>query len=120
MGAAKGWRNREDEEKKGETQDPSEEDKKRKPGYVVGKEYLRETAEFAAMRSTKKQKGEGTFGWDVFNQDSLYRAHDKRVAQVQFQNDEYEEQKAAIGEGSFYANDAASSVGGMGFKPTEE
>ena len=31
----------------------------------------------------KKSKGKESFGWDVFNQDSLYRAYKKRTAKLE-------------------------------------
>ncbi len=33
-------------------------------------------------KKSKKEKNKAAFGWDVFNQDSLYKAHKKRVATV--------------------------------------
>lgn len=45
-----------------------------------------ETAEVAAMRAKKgdkKKGGAAAFGWDVFNQDTLYRAYKSRLKNVQ-------------------------------------
>ena len=41
---------------------------------------LNEPAFIAEARATKKQRGEEGFGWNVFNPDTLYRAHEKRTA----------------------------------------
>lgn len=30
----------------------------------------------------KKEKGRAAFGWDVFNQDSLFKAYKKRLAKL--------------------------------------
>lgn len=61
-------------------------------GLNRSKKYLFETA-LAASKQDKKRnkkakakdqaKKEGTtFGWDMYNTDSLYRAYDKRVAKI--------------------------------------
>jgi hypothetical protein len=71
-------------------------------------------AELAQLRG-KRQKGDGTFGWDVFNEDSLYRAHDKRVDKLGFYPDAYARQKEAVGEANFY-----SGVESKSHKPTGE
>jgi len=64
-----------------------------------GREYMVDTAEKVAVSDAKRQKKEkGTFGWDVFNQDSLYRAHKKRIADLQHNSEEYKEQQAALGD----------------------
>jgi hypothetical protein len=41
-----------------------------------------EQAESMEKKKSKKDKNKAAFGWDVFNQDSLYKAHKKRVANV--------------------------------------
>ncbi|ORM40399.1 Inosine-5'-monophosphate dehydrogenase [Babesia sp. Xinjiang] len=51
-------------------------------------------------RELKKEKGK-SFGWNVFNQDALYRAHKKRLKETTFNRDEYELQKAQMGD-KFY------------------
>lgn len=48
----------------------------------------------------KKEKNK-SFGWNVFNQDALYRAHKKRLRETPFDRQEYEAQKAQLGE-AFY------------------
>ncbi|EDO07045.1 putative peptidyl-prolyl cis-trans isomerase cyclophilin [Babesia bovis T2Bo] len=48
-------------------------------------------------RDLKKEKGK-SFGWNVFNQDALYRAHKKRLKETAFNREEYELQKAQMGD----------------------
>ena len=80
----------------------------------VAEKFLNETAETASLK-TKKRKTNETFGWDVFNEDSLYRAHDKRVNEMGFYPDAYERQKESVGSDTFYAS--ASLVN---HKPSED
>lgn len=47
--------------------------------------YLFETAEAAGKKmaaAARKEKGKAAFGWDVFNQDALYKAYKKRLAKL--------------------------------------
>ena len=46
--------------------------------------YLHESAEFSENRNAKKRKksNDESFGWNVFNEDTLYRAYDKRCKQI--------------------------------------
>lgn len=81
-----------------------------------GKDYLNETVEVVEMREAKKKKGNpDAFGWDVFNQDSLYRAHDKRLKHMHFDENAYKAQKEAAGSGA-----ESSMVPGFGFQPSQE
>jgi len=81
-----------------------------------GKDYLNDTIEHVEMREAKKKKGNpDAFGWDVFNQDSLYRAHDKRLKHIQFDEAGYQEQKEKIESGQ-----SSAMVDGFGMVPTEE
>ena len=60
------------------------EKRKREEGLLRGDDYLNVTAEVAGAISLKKSKKENntqSYGWNVFNQDSLYRAHEKRINQ---------------------------------------
>lgn len=68
----------------------------------VSETFLHETAETVSLK-TKKRKTNETFGWNVFNEDSLYRAHDKRVNEMGFYPDAYERQKDSVGSDAFYA-----------------
>ncbi|UKJ89054.2 hypothetical protein MACJ_002300 [Theileria orientalis] len=49
----------------------------------------------------KKKSKNKTFGWNVFNQDALYRAHKKRLRETGFNHILYEKQKQQLG-GAFY------------------
>jgi len=45
--------------------------------------HLYESAMYAKQRDSKKRKRkDGAFGWDVFNQDTLYRAYEKRLKKI--------------------------------------
>ncbi|POM73370.1 Pre-mRNA-splicing factor syf2 [Phytophthora palmivora] len=62
--------------------------KKREEKKLVaasGKTHLNETAEVAEMKAkkaNKKEKRKAAFGWDVFNQDSLYKGYKKRLVNL--------------------------------------
>ena len=71
---------------------------------------LHQTAEIVSKK--RGPKGE-TFAWDMFNEDSQYKAHDKRVDQMGFYPDAYERQKETMGEAFFEATN-------VGHKPSEE
>merc|ERR1712039_270549 len=59
-----------------------------------GRQYMNDTLETVEMKEAKKRKGNpDAFGWDVFNQDSLYRAHEKRLKHLEFDEKAYNEQK---------------------------
>lgn len=63
----------------------------------AGKKYMSETIESAEMKEAKRKKGNpDAFGWDVFNQDSLLRAHEKRLKTVEFDEQGYNKQKAKV------------------------
>lgn len=50
------------------------------PGKDPRRAYLNEAAAMVLEKKTKEEKRSETksFGWNVFNQDALYRAHKKR------------------------------------------
>ena len=51
-------------------------------GEKPEKAYMNQTAEFAAVQTEaakKKEAGKAAYGWEVFNQDALYKAYDKRL-----------------------------------------
>jgi len=75
---------------------------------------LHETAETAALKQ-KKRKTQDTFAWDVFNEETLYKAHDKRITEMGFYPDAYQRQKEAVGAETFYS---ASSL--VTHKPTDD
>merc|ERR1712070_1364240 len=61
----------------------------------------------------KKKGNPDAFGWDVFNQDSLARAHEKRLKGIQFDPAAYAAQEAA-------EKDSPAVFGGFGHKATDE
>lgn len=84
------------------------------PALPEGKAYLLDTLESTEMREAKKKKKHpDAFGWDVFNQDSLYRAHDKRLVHIQFDEKAYNQQKEQLQEDQ-------PMFAGFGFKASEE
>ncbi|CAJ1374866.1 unnamed protein product [Effrenium voratum] len=105
------------EDEKKEEDDKQKDSRTRKSNLPEGKEYLGDSMEYAEKREAKKKKGNpDAFGWDVFNQDSLLRAHDKRLNQIQFHKEAYEKQKADI-----EANgEDGLQFAGFGFKPSQE
>jgi len=92
----------EKEESADQADGQSTKEKRGRPGELPeGKAYLNDTIEAVEMRQAKKKKGNpDAFGWDVFNQDSLYRAHDKRLKEIQFDEKAYHEQKEELSEGT--------------------
>jgi len=118
--AAKAAKKRAFEDKKkegGEEEDSKAGGKGRGRGLPDNKNYMAETIEVAEQKDAKKKKGNpDAFGWDVFNQDSLLRAHDKRLREVKFDSEGYDRQKKQLEkEGT-----DGLHFGGFGFVPTEE
>jgi len=72
-----------------------------------GKRYMADTIESAELREAKKKKGNpDAFGWDIFNQDSLLRAHEKRLKTIEFDEKAYVRQKEQLedeGQSSMWA-----------------
>ena len=54
--------------------------------------HLNEPAFLAEARASKRQRSEESFGWNVFNPDTLYRAHDKKTAALGPNVDAYKRQ----------------------------
>eukprot|EP00933_Yihiella_yeosuensis_P015058 TRINITY_DN13257_c0_g1_i1.p1 TRINITY_DN13257_c0_g1~~TRINITY_DN13257_c0_g1_i1.p1 ORF type:complete len:477 (-),score=117.59 TRINITY_DN13257_c0_g1_i1:129-1559(-) len=90
---------------------------KSKPGGVPkGKDYLNDTIEAHDAKMAKKKKGNpDAFGWDVFNQDSLYRAHEKRLKHLKFDAEAYKTQAEEI-----EAQGDSLQFAGWGFKDTDD
>ena len=61
----------------------------------------KKTKKRKTKKQDKKEKGKAAFGWDVFNQDTLYKAHKKKVAKLKPDLEAYEAAKAEAGE-DFY------------------
>lgn len=100
----------------GVNKDGPSEDGARPGALPKGKDYLNDTVEQVEMRDAKKKKGNPeAFGWDAFNQDSLYRAHDKRLKHMVFDEEAYKDQQEQLQSGQ-----SASMVAGFGFQPTAE
>mmetsp|Transcript_23549 Transcript_23549/g.42485 ORF Transcript_23549/g.42485 Transcript_23549/m.42485 type:complete len:481 (+) Transcript_23549:77-1519(+) len=119
--AAKQAKKRAYEEKKAEGGDEEDSKKGGKDRKMAGlpenKNYMADSIEVAEQKEAKKKKGNpDAFGWDVFNQDSLLRAHDKRLKEVKFDQEGYSRQKEQLErEGS-----DGLHFGGFGFKPSDE
>lgn len=97
------------------TGDEKGDDKKSAHALPEGKEHLGDTIEHCDMKEAKKKrKNPDAFGWDVFNQDSLARAHDKRLNNIEFDQAAYDKQKAEDGSGS-----SLNPLGGFGYQPDE-
>ena len=82
---------------------------------------LTEPAYLAEAKNAKKQKREESFGWNVFNPDTLYRAHDKRTAAIGPNVDAYKKHKDAIAAGELHkpTEDAKNRVAEMMAKVAE-
>eukprot|EP01066_Platyproteum_vivax_P012528 Platyproteum_vivax@DN5696_c0_g1_i1.p1 len=80
------------------------------------KRYLDESAEAVEMRNLKSKKKRNDFGWSVFNQDALYRAHKKRVAEIVHNEEAYDEQKTHLKD-AFYQG--AGGIQTVSHVPTE-
>lgn len=95
-----------------ESKEDGEKQGKKKGGD--GKAYMTDTIESAEMRDLKKRKAmPDAFGWDVFNQDSLLRAHEKRLQHIKFDAHAYEEQKEKL-------QVDTSLFEGFGHKPNDQ
>ena len=78
-----------------------------------------EQADALKKKQDKKEKGKAAFGWDVFNQDSLYKAHKKNLVKLKPDLEAYEAAKAEAGE-DFYRDHNSLAYGGAGFQPSED
>mmetsp|Transcript_5274 Transcript_5274/g.12689 ORF Transcript_5274/g.12689 Transcript_5274/m.12689 type:complete len:259 (+) Transcript_5274:1-777(+) len=103
-----------EEEAKDEKKEKKEKDENRHLNVTL------EQAEVMDKKKSKKDKGKAAFGWDVFNQDALHKAHKKRVKTALSNPDlvEYEKQKQEDPE--FYRDANSLAAGGVGHKPTQE
>ncbi|CAD7954279.1 unnamed protein product [Amoebophrya sp. A25] len=85
-----------------------------------GKEYLADGMEVSQLRDAKKKRKlnpEEAHAYHVFNQDALFRAQEKRNADIKFDRQLYEEQKTELGEDAFYNEGGQYMV--TGFKDSE-
>ncbi|KAJ4834535.1 hypothetical protein Tsubulata_013679, partial [Turnera subulata] len=100
------------------------EEKKRKIGKLLdangldmSKAYMLDTQEAAESKYKKWEKDPAPFGWDVFNQKTLYNAYKKRTKNVEVNLEEYNKMKEADPE--FY-RDASSLQYGKAPKISED
>ncbi|XAR59851.1 hypothetical protein NMG60_11015839 [Bertholletia excelsa] len=59
------------------------------------KSYMLDTEEIAQAKYKKWEKQFGPFGWDVFNQKTLYNAYKKRTKNIEVDTEEYNKMKDA-------------------------
>ena len=64
-------------------------------GLDKDQHYLMQSAESAEQGYKKQKKKPSAFGWDAFNQKSLYNAYKKRASNVAVNLEEYEDAKAS-------------------------
>ncbi|RLN57655.1 hypothetical protein BBJ29_000386 [Phytophthora kernoviae] len=72
-------------DKKARKEEQYQKREEKKTVAASGKTHLNETAEVAESKSkkaNKKDKRKAAFGWDVFNQDSLYKGYKKRLVHL--------------------------------------
>ncbi|XP_006838361.2 pre-mRNA-splicing factor syf2 [Amborella trichopoda] len=100
------------------------EDRKKKVGKLldangldITKAYMLDTQEAAEVKYKKWEKEPAPFGWDVFNQKTLYNAYKKRTENIKCDMEEYEKLKECDPE--FYRN-ATSLQYGKAPKTSEE
>lgn len=82
-------------------------DKKKQQDIDKDKAYLLESA--ALAEKSKKRKGKNlTFGWDVFNEDSLYRGYYKRVKKNLEENPDLKEE--GVDRAALVANEVENQI----------
>ncbi|XP_077236338.1 uncharacterized protein LOC143877908 isoform X2 [Tasmannia lanceolata] len=86
-------------------------------GLDMTKAYMLDTQEMAETKYKKWEKDPAPFGWDVFNQKTLYNAYKKRTKNIQCDLEGYNKSKEADPE--FY-RDASSLQYGKTPKISEE
>ncbi|XP_010266367.1 PREDICTED: pre-mRNA-splicing factor syf2-like [Nelumbo nucifera] len=86
-------------------------------GLDMSKAYMFDTEETAEAKYKKWEKDPAPFGWDVFNQKTLYNAYKKRTKNIECDIEEYNKMKEADPE--FY-RDASSLQYGKTPKISEE
>ena len=82
---------------------------------------LTEPAFLAEAKNAKKQRKDESFGWNVFNPDTLYRAHDKRTAALGPNVDAYKKHEELVSSGIAHkpSEDATNRVSEMMAKAAE-
>jgi pre-mRNA-splicing factor SYF2 len=104
------------EEPRGVSKQKWFEEKKRKigkqleaNGLDMSKAYMLDTQEDAEAKYKKWEKKPAPFGWDVFNQRSLYNAYKKRTKNVEISFEDYV--KAREADPDFYRDGASLEYG---------
>ena len=75
-------------------------------GLHKGDLHLLDTAEAADRAFQRSKKEETPFGWDSFNQDTLFRAYEKRIADVPYTAEDWAAQRDANPEQFYRSADA--------------
>lgn len=78
-------------------------------GLDLSKAYMLDTQEAAETKYKKWDKKPAPFGWDVFNQKSLYNAYKKRTKNIPLNADEYTKMKETDPE--FYRDGSSLQYG---------
>jgi len=78
-------------------------------GLDLSKAYMLDTQEAAETKYKKWDKNPAPFGWDVFNQKSLYNAYKKRTKNIPLNADEYTKMKETDPE--FYRDGSSLQYG---------
>ncbi|GAB9464181.1 Pre-mrna-splicing factor syf2 [Globisporangium polare] len=86
-------------DKKAKKEESVKRKQEKKEEVTSGTAHLKETAEEAEVKTKKnekKEKRKAAFGWDVFNQDSLFKGYKKRLANLPTHADESADGSTAI------------------------
>uniref|UniRef100_A0A6U4PM38 Pre-mRNA-splicing factor SYF2 n=1 Tax=Hemiselmis andersenii TaxID=464988 RepID=A0A6U4PM38_HEMAN len=78
-----------------------------------------EQADGIEKKKAKKEKNKAACGWDIFNQDSLHKAHKKRLATMKVDLEGYKAQKAEQGD-DVYRDANSLAFGQAGYQPPQE
>ncbi|KRX01818.1 Cyclophilin-like peptidyl-prolyl cis-trans isomerase domain [Pseudocohnilembus persalinus] len=62
-------------------------------GLTKEQTYLNQTASQAEYSKGKQKNKNESFGWDVFNSDSVYKAYEKRCSNLKVDQEHYQKQK---------------------------
>lgn len=78
-------------------------------GLDIKQAYMLDTQEDAEAKYKKYEKKDAAFGWDIFNQKSLYNGYKKRTKNIATTVEEYNRAKA--GDPEFYRDGASLQYG---------
>lgn len=83
-------------------QEKEEEEEEKDDSYRGDPKLMNVTVEEAEEKAKKKgKKRPAPFGWDVFNQDSMYNSYKNRTKNIKVNLDRYEKQKQQLGDDFF-------------------